>query len=716
MGKSFLTDDILLFMAKEEKGAVDKLKSKLYARGAKQAPADERSPLSPNEHHAPTSWSEIHAPGEGLDVGGRNLDSSAAGRVREDASSYEARNGDAAESKFPPPASSVPQSPAAKAWEYSAPVSATPLTTAPPLTPINPKKRMSLSTKFFFGSILFFIIAAGVSALLFYGGVNTTSPQNIDVQVLAPSLVDGGKEATFEIIITNRNTAPLQLADLVLDYPDGALDPTDPTKSLTHDRISIGTINSGQQIKKTVSALLYGQEGTQETLTASLEYSVAGSNAIFEKQGQTSFTIGSAPVSVSISSPSSVTAGDQFAMDITVRSNATSPVENVAIEGQYPFGFSVLSATPTGVAGNTLWRLGTLSPGSSQTIHIVGTIDASDGDQRVFRFLAGSNSDPTDTHVDVPFLTVPQTLTVERPFITGSIAVNGQSGNNISVSAGSTLQGTVTWQNNLTDAVSNLELDLSFDGPAVDKSTINSANGFYQSSNSTLVWSQDREATLASVAPGATGTYNFSFNTLPAAAQGTLITNPTITLNLTVHATRQSGGSSDTVSSVATTQLVVASLLSLTAQSSRTSGGFINTGPLPPRAETGSSYTITWTLKNSANTVANTTVQAVLPSYVNFIAAQAGSGVTYDSGSRTVTWSLGDMKPGVGYTSSAAQAAFQVMFIPSASQVGTAPTLTGPTAASGQDRYAQVQVGADADAPTTHAIDIGAGMDTVQAK
>ena len=668
-------------MAKEEKGAVEKLKSRLYARGAKEKPADERSQLSPNESHAPTSWSEIHAPGEG-----------------------------AGDSDF----AASPNNPAAEKSESPTPI--IPLTTAPPLTPINPRPRMSLSTKFFFGSIIFFIIAAGVSALLFYGGVNTTSPQNIDVQVLAPSLVDGGKEATFEIIVTNRNAAPLQLADLVLDYPSGALDPTDPTKSLTHDRISIGSIKSGEQVKKTVSALLYGQEGTQETLGARLEYSVAGSNAVFEKQGQASFTIGSAPVSVTISSPSSVIAGDQFAIDVNVRSNATSPVENVAIEGQYPFGFSVLSASPSGVAGNTLWRLGTLAPGASQTIHIVGTIDASNGDQRIFRFLAGSNSNPTDTHVDVPFLTVPQTLTVEQPFITGSIAVNGQTGNNISVSAGGTLQGTVTWQNNLTDAVSDLELDLSFDGPAVNKNTINSSNGFYQSSNSTIIWSKDLESTLASVAPGATGTFQFSFATLPAATQGTLITNPTITLNLTVHATRQSGGTSSTVSSVATAQLVIASLLSLTAQSSRNSGGFINTGPLPPRAETGSSYTITWTLKNSANTVANTTVQTVLPPYVNFVAAQAGGGVTYDTASRTVTWSLGDVKPGVGYTSAAAQAAFQVMLIPSASQVGTAPALTGPTAASGQDRYAQVQVGADADGPTTQAIDIGTGMDIVAPK
>ncbi len=567
------------------------------------------------------------------------------------------------------------------------------------------------------GSILFFIIAAGVSALFFFGGITTTSPQNIDVQVLAPSLVDGGKEATFEIIITNRNTTPLELADLVLDYPAGALDPTDPTQSLTHDRISIGTIGPGQQVKKTVSALLYGQEGVQETLQASLEYSISGSNAVFEKQGQASFTIGSAPVSITISAPGSVTAGDQFAMDITVRSNATSPVENVAIEGQYPFGFSVVSATPPGVAGNTLWRLGTLAPGASQTIHIVGTIDASDGDERVFTFLAGSNSDPTDTHVDVPFLTVPQTLTVEKPFVTGSITLNGQTGSAVSVSPGSTVQGTIRWQNNLTDAISNLELDLSVSGPAVDTSSISSQNGFYQSGNSTIIWSQDRDSELASVAPGATGSYNFSFNTLPPGAQGTLITNPTITLNLTVHATRQSdAGATGTVGSAASAQVTVASLLSLTAQSSRNSPVFVNTGPLPPRADTGSSYTVTWTLKNSANTVANTTVQTTLPPYVNFVSAQTGSGITYDTASRTVTWSLGDVKAGVGYTSAAEQASFQVMLIPSDSQVGTVPSLTGPTAATGQDRYAQVQVGANVDGPTTQAVDVSPAMDTVVAK
>ncbi|HWB33963.1 MAG TPA: hypothetical protein VG753_01410, partial [Candidatus Paceibacterota bacterium] len=392
-------------------------------------------------------------------------------------------------------------------------------------------------------------------------------------------------------------------------------------------------------------------------------------------------------------------------------------VNNVVVGAQYPFGFTLASAQPSATAGGTFWRLGTMQPGATQTIHITGTIDASDGDQRVFRFLVGSNSDPTDTQVDVPFLTLPQTVSVEQPFISGSISVNGKTGQNIVVSAGQQLQGEVDWQNNLSDSISDLELDLSFSGPSVDRSSINSGSGFYQSSNTTIIWSKDMNAALASVAPGAMGSFPFSFATLPAAVQNTLITNPTITLNLTVHAVRQgdSGAPSD-LSSAATAKLVLASQLSLAAQSMRTTGPFINTGPTPPRAEAGTSYTIALTLKNSANTVANTSVQTTLPPYVNFLTATPSSGITYDSGSRTVTWPLGDVKAGVGYTTSADQAYFQVMLIPSASQVGTAPALTGPVTVSGLDRYAQVQVQASANAPTTAASDIGSGMDTVQAK
>lgn len=673
-------------MAREEKGGVEGLKRRLYTRkGAPKPAGDIRTPLSVSDIHPPTSWSDI-----------RSADDSSGG-AGDSAFPAAGRQGDAATAESPAPSA--------------------PITALAPAGLNEPKKPMSFATKFFIGSIAFFVVAAGAAAALFFGGVNTTSPQNISIEITAPSLVDGGKEATFDIAVINRNTTSLNLADLVIDYPDGARSAVDPTQTLTHERFSVGTIESGGQIKHTVKALLYGQEGSQQKLVAHLEYTVAGSNAVFEKQAETTFTIGSAPVSFTIDAPERVIAGDDFSIDLTVRSNAATPVENVAVEAQYPFGFSVSNASPAAAAGGSLWRLGTLAPGASKKIHITGNITASDGDDRVFKFLVGSNADQTDVHIKVPFLTLPQTISVEKPFITGSITIEGKTGEAITVSPGKTLRGTVDWENNLSDSVSNLELSLSFSGPAIDKNSINAQSGFYQSSNSTIVWSKDREDTLESVAPGAMGSFQFSFATLPPGAAGVLITNPTVTLNLTVRAVRQGeGGVPETIASAAVAKVSLASQLSIDAESSHNSGAFTNSGPVPPRAEVPTSYTITWTAKNSANTVANTVAQTVLPAYVTFVTAQSGSGITYDAGSRTVRWNLGDVKAGVGYTSSPRQAAFQVTLIPSISQVDSVPALTGPTNITGQDRFAQVEVSSSAEVVSTHTTDGGTGMDVVQAK
>ncbi len=577
---------------------------------------------------------------------------------------------------------------------------------------------MSFATKFLLGSLAFFVVAAGAAAYIFFGGGNIVSPNNIDLQVVAPSLIDAGKQADFQIIVGNRNTSAITLVDLVINYPDGTRDPANLGHALTHERQTIGTMSPGQQVKQTASGIFYGQAGVQGKVSVTLEYSVTGSNAVFEKDAEANFIIGSSPVSVSVNAPSEAIAGQQFPIDITVQSNATTPIQNLVVQGQYPFGFSVVSASPSSQAGGTFWQLGTLQPGDSKVVHLVGSLQGQDGDQRVFRFVTGSNTDPTDTTIAVPILTVPQTITVRKPFISGTISVNGQSGKNISASGASALQGTINWQNNLPTSVSNVQLVLTLTGPALDKTSVSAGSGFYQSQNGTITWNSAQNPELASVPAGGQGTLNFSFASLPAGSGGVLITNPTINLNLGVNGTRDDQNNVPSqVSSAASASVSISSALSLSAQALHFTGSVAGTGPMPPKAESETSYTIVWTVKNSSNTVANTVVSTVLPPYVRY-ASTGASGVSYDASSRTVTWSLGDVPAGVGYSLSAKQATFQVVLTPSTSQVGSAPALTGDVSLTGQDRFAQVTVTTKANAPTTFLSEQGfqSGMDIVVSK
>jgi hypothetical protein len=634
-----------------EEGGVEHLKGELYSRKRKPGVQDVRAPLTPSDAEAPVHWEGEIAP------------------------------------RAPKPF-------------Y--------IQTA--------HERMALATKFLIGSAIFFVLAVAGALLFFFSGGNYISPQNIDLQIVAPPLIDGGTEANLTFLITNRNAAELQLADLIIDYPEGTRDPKSPQNALTHERLSVGTISPGRQVKLTSSALFYGTEGSAQAIKAQLEYSIQGSNAIFTKDGSASITIGSSPVSVRVESPEEVIAGEPFTLEVTVQSNAQEPVQDVLVQAQYPFGFSVRSATPRADAGSTVWRLGTMSPGSSQVIRVTGVIDGQDGDERIFRFLAGTNKDETAGRIEVPFLSVPVSVVVHRPFITASIAVEGKTGQKVSATAGKMLQGSVTWQNNLSEEVRDVQIKLSLAGPVLDRATVSAGTGFYQSNDSTITWTSAQDPSLAVVPPGGSGTLQFSFATLSPGTGGVVYSNPIVDLTLTVGAVRVGQGSvPEQVTSAASTEVVLASAVALQARALRTGGPFSNGGPLPPRAETPTQYTIEWTVKNSSNTIAGAAVSAVLPTYVTFVKAAEGSGISYDTGSRTVRWDLGDVKAGVGYSSAARQGFFQVALTPSTSQVGLSPMLTGTAALSGTDRFAQVSVSAVAEAPTTKVSDVS-GMDIVGPK
>lgn len=598
------------------------------------------------------------------------------------------------------------------AWEAPPPPPTMPAKIEGGMDTTKVKKGMAFSTKFFLGSVAFFLVAAAAAAYYFFGGGSFVSTQNIDLEIIAPSLVDGGSQVDLQVIATNRNQAQLILSDLIITYPTSTRDPKDPQKPLQTDRQSVGTIASGQNIKRTSSAILYGQEGSTQKVHVALEYSIEGSNAVFVREGDVNITIGSSPVSVSVATPDSVAAGQPFTMDVTVQSNSQEQIDDVALEAQYPFGFTVTSATPRADSGQTLWHLGSLKPGASTVVRITGTIDGQDGDQRVFRFMTGSESDKTAAHIRVPFLNTPTTISVSRPFIGASLTLAGKSGSSISVSPGQDIQGTINWKNNLSDPVANIEVELKLAGPVLDTRSVQSPNGFYQSSNNTITWTSAQDPTLAQVAPGATGQLTFSFATLPPGTAGVVYTNPKVTLTLNVKGTRGNEQSPESVSAAAVTDVVVGSLLSLEAKSLYEQGPYANQGSTPPRAEQATSYTVQWTVKNSSNAIANATVSAVLPPYVTYKEGQTG--VTFDATARVVRWNLGELKAGTGYTTAARTAAFQVILNPSISQVGQVPALTGGAVLSGTDRFAQLQVQAQAQGPTTQTADGKGG--TVQDK
>src|SRR3989344_8626 len=87
------------------------------------------------------------------------------------------------------------------------------------------------SVVFFVGAIAFFAYY-----FTFGGGSLPAAPGNIDISVTGPTQIMGGERADLQIVITNRNKVPPELADLVVTHPSCTRSPTDFTTDFPSQR------------------------------------------------------------------------------------------------------------------------------------------------------------------------------------------------------------------------------------------------------------------------------------------------------------------------------------------------------------------------------------------------------------------------------------------------------------------------------------------------
>ena len=546
---------------------------------------------------------------------------------------------------------------------------------------------------FFAAAFFFFLLSlGGVSYFFFYGG-NSVSVEQISIDIQGPTTVAGGDTVPLSLAITNKNPTALENAMLEITFPSGTRNATDVLNAYPRYIENLGTLQSGATVMRSVKAVMFGGAGQNLSLPVSLTYTTSGSNAVFVKKSSYALTISSTPLSVSVDSVAETVSGKPLTFSISVRSNATVPLSDVVLVGAFPFGFSVDSSSIP--MSNSSFALGTMQPGALKTVKVTGTLAGQDKEKRVFRFTVGTAKSAQDLTLAVPYMTQDANVAITTPFIDTNIAVNGDSGETPVVSPGSRQEITVSYKNTLPTNVTNATVTVTVSGPAVDYTSITSQDGFYRSSDRSIVFSQDTDPDLATLAPDAVGSGSFSFSTLPVEGLGQA---PTITFSISVAGSREGQENvPEQVSSTITKTAKVSTVAALTAYALHNSGAISNSGPIPPRSNQATTYSVVWNVQNKGSAIAGSSVSTKLPNYVTYSGTTAGSGsFTYDQKTHTVTWSAGDLMQGA-----TAQGMFKVSITPSTSQKGSSPALTGSMSFSGYDRFAGVSVSASADPVTT---------------
>jgi Domain of unknown function DUF11 len=559
--------------------------------------------------------------------------------------------------------------------------------------------RKSWTKIFFIFALVFFFLAAAAAAYVYFGGKNFISSKNVDIAVNAPVTIAAGDLLSLGITITNSNNADLETADLSITYPDGARNPANQSVPLIYQDASLGVINAGEAYSTTTSVIFFGSKGDTEDINLTLNYTVKGSNATFSKQKVFEVSLGTTPVTLTVSQPQSVTSGDTFTTTVDLVSNSTDVLKDVVIQGEYPYGFAVTDTSPAADnQASNLWNIGDLAPGAKKTITVQGVLSGQDGEQRTFRFLSGVGQNGGTDHPD-NLATVENTIDISRPDLDLSVKLNGDDSATYSAPAGQIINGTIHYQNNLPDNIQNGMIVVSLSGQALDKFSVKTqGGGFYDSVQNTITWNPSNTSNLASLAPGATGDLNFQFSSLsnlPANAANQEIDLGTIFSGAPV------GGQALQVADTHSVKL--GSQVTLGASSLYSKGPFANTGAIPPKAEKPTTYTVALTLKDTQNDIMNPQITATLGSNVTWNnQTSVGSGnISYNDSTHTVTWNDVKLLSGTGFSLPTQTIYFQVSLTPSIGQIGSPALLISNIAFSGQDVFTNQPVQLTAPAVTT---------------
>lgn len=565
----------------------------------------------------------------------------------------------------------------------------------PPLqhVPYRSARHVRLATVFFMAAFIFFIISLGVVGYFFYFGGNTVSVDKVTIDIQGPTTIAGGDTVPFSITITNKNPVAIDNATIEVDFPNGTRNADNVLQSYPRYVENLGTLASGAVVTRSVKAMIFGGAGQTLTLPVSFSYGTVGSNAVFAKKSSYALAVSSTPLSVTVDTLSETVSGKPLTFTLTVRSNATVPLTNVVLSGVFPFGFLATSSSVP--LKNSSFLLGTIAPGASKHVTLTGTLIGQDKEQRVFHFTVGTANTSTDQTPAVIYMTQDATVAIAAPFINTTLALNGDTSANLVVTSGSRQSATISYANTLATSVTNATVVIALSGSAVDYNSIQTTSGFYRSLDHTIIFSRDTDPALAVLAPGASGIGTFTFATLPS---GALTGTPSLTFTISVSGTRVGQTNvPEQVSSSMSKTVKVATAATLTVSSLHSSGPLGNNGPIPPKTDQATTYSIVLNVRGGGSAVAGGTVTTILPSYVSYTDVTTGMGTfSYNDASHTVTWNTGDLAQGVN-----AQGVFQISLTPSTSQKGFTPALTGPVSFSGYDRFAGVQISATADPVTT---------------
>lgn len=557
--------------------------------------------------------------------------------------------------------------------------------------PSTVKGKTSFALKFFLGAVILFIATISFAFWQFKANKNAVSNDRIQVSAETDPYIEGGEAGTLNVTIANQNTLPLEDAQLVISYEKGIGQNNESKQSKTI--ITLGTIAPQEIKKEEIPFTVYGAENEKRDIVVRLQYKVAGSNAIFNKDSLATVLLKSPPVAVHITGDSVFTPDDTSAFVVTIKNNTSTNTVPLLMALTLPVSFKLTTVSEQPYPKTSVWKIATLKPGEEHSINIRGVFTGSAGEKLTLKAAVGSPSGDLYS-IDPVFSTEVKDIVLSTTGFSLSVRAETDRGDSKDLRLGDRARIFVRYQNTGSSTLSNASITLTYKGIAIDPSTVQMAdNGYYDASRNTVLWNQGTSAQLGSIAPNTKGELSF-FATIPNSTDGS-------PLSLDISADADNGETQSQVNATVSKTFPISGATSLNGYLTYGIGSFKNTGPLPPKAGSNTTYNLHM-IASSDLAVSQAKVVFSLPIYVSWLSNTTSPNVTYDPKNRLVTWNIGTLE-----SKKPIAAEIQIGVKPSQTHVGTTPSVTSGMTIVGIDQATGATIQKTIDSVTTEVKDPG---------
>lgn len=541
--------------------------------------------------------------------------------------------------------------------------------------------------KFFLGALAVVLIIGGAAFIFIYLG---TKGQEALVTIEGREEIQAGELVTISVVFKNLSRVHLQEAELTIILPRDSLLQENGIERVSPPLITkkIIDLEPGKEGAEEITVRFFGKEGEEKKVEAALLYRPENLRARFSAKGVKIFRISRVPLAISWEIPSLLSRGQEA--EIKVRYNSSAPLtfENVSLRLDYPPGFSFVSASPSPSAGDSIWKVGALSPGQEGSIILKGKITGEEGEAKIFR--AGLGFFDPSTKEWRPYSESSKETKIAVTPLSVQGFLDGQKEKIIN--PGERLNFVLRYKNNTEFTLKNVSLRAYPEGDILDLSSLTSEKGGVFDFNSrSVVWNSAGLAELGEVPAGGGGEVGFGV----VARERPLVRSPEdknlkVALRSTIEAAGIPGELSQTeLRSEEKLEFKVNSKIIFSAKALYRSSPILNSGPLPPRVGAKTFYTVLWEARNFTSDLQNAEIRAKLPANIKWegVFWPTDARITFDTGASEVRWSLGSVKAGTGVITPSPTAAFQVSLTPSEADVGDSPVLVNEAKFSVLDTF-----------------------------